>query len=80
MRQTQKKIRPAKGLSPSFAKATAGSMKMKKGTRNKNKKNIASEIGRKYMMFLDAIIADNNSVRFIVKIDIHHQRKLSNND
>jgi hypothetical protein len=52
IRQNQKKARPAKGLRPSLAKATAGSMNIKKGTRNRNNRNMASEIGRKYIIFL----------------------------
>jgi hypothetical protein len=59
IRQNQKKARPAKGLRPSLAKATAGSMNMKKGTRHRNNRNMASEIGRKYIIFFARIISDN---------------------
>jgi hypothetical protein len=51
MSENQKKARPANGLSPSFAKATAGNMKIRNGTM-KNIMNMATDMGRKYIFIL----------------------------
>ena len=51
-RQKKKNAIPAMGLSPSFAKATAGSISIKNGVTKINNKNIANDMGRKYMVFL----------------------------
>jgi len=49
-RENQKKASPAIGLSPSFANATAGIMNMRKGVRSRKMKNIARDMGKKYMV------------------------------
>jgi hypothetical protein len=46
-----KKRRPAKGLSPNFANATAGNMKIRNGVKSKKMRKIASDIGKKYITF-----------------------------
>jgi hypothetical protein len=50
-RQRIKKVYPRKGLSPSFAKATAGARAIRTGTRRRKRRNSANEIGRKSMAF-----------------------------
>jgi hypothetical protein len=47
----QKNAKPANGLNPSLAKATAGIIKIRKGITIKKSRKIAKDIGRKYIAF-----------------------------